>query len=91
MFAKWWRGPEGCEGMIIKCLFQDRDFLAHILIVEANFLIVESEMTKFIELLRVRRLGARERGLGAMARCLKSCETTIYHCGHGLIYSVNKL
>ena len=78
MFAKWWRGPEGCEGMIIKRLFWDRDFLAHILIVEANFLVVESEMTKFIEPLRVRRLGARECGLGAMVCCLKSCETTIY-------------
>ena len=60
IFAKWWQGPEGCEGRIIKRLFRDRDFLAHILIVEANFLIVESEMMKFIKPLRVRRLGARE-------------------------------
>ena len=60
MFAKGWWGPEGCEGMVIKRLFQDHDFLAHILIVEANFLVVESEMTEFIKPLRVRRLGARE-------------------------------
>ena len=60
MFAKWWQGPEGCEGMAIKRLFRDCDFLAHILIVEANFLIAESEMTEFIKLFRVRRLGAQE-------------------------------
>ena len=82
MFAKWWRGPEGCEGMIIKRLFWDRDFLAHILIVEANFLVVESEMMKFIKPLRVRRLGAREcavaRSRADLGQCLKSCETTIY-------------
>ena len=60
MFAKGWRGPKGCEGMVIKHLFQDCDFLAHISIVEANFLIEESEMTEFIKPLRVRRLGAQE-------------------------------
>ena len=49
--------------MVIKRLFRDRDFLAHILIVEANFLIAESEMTEFIKPLRVRRLGARERAV----------------------------
>ena len=58
MFAKRWQGPEACEGMVIKCLFWDHDFLAHILIVEANFLIAESEMTEFIKPLRVRRLRA---------------------------------
>ena len=58
MFEKWWQGPEGCEGMVIKRLFQDRDFLAHILIVEVNFLVAESEMTEFIKPLKVRRLGA---------------------------------
>ena len=50
MFAKRWWGPEGCEAMIIKRLFRDCDFLAHILIVQANFLIVESEMMIFIKL-----------------------------------------
>ena len=58
MFAKGWRGLEGCEGMVIKRLFRDRDFLAHILIVEANFSVAESEMTEFIKPLKVRRLGA---------------------------------
>ena len=61
LFAKGWRGPEGCEGMIIKHLFQDHDFLAHILILEAKFLVAESEMTEFIKPLRVRRLGTQER------------------------------
>ena len=60
MFAKGWQGPEGHEGMVIKCLFQDCNILAHILIVEANFLIMESETTEFIKPLRVRRLGAQE-------------------------------
>ena len=63
MFAKWWQGPEGCEGMIIKCLFRHCNFLAHNLIVEANFLIAESEMMEFIKLLKVRRLGAQERAV----------------------------
>ena len=60
MFVKWWQGPEGCEGMIVKHLFWDRDFFTHILIVEANFLIVEGEMMEFIKPLRVRRLEAQE-------------------------------
>ena len=30
--AKWWPGPEGCEGKVSKRPFQDGDFLAHILI-----------------------------------------------------------
>ena len=51
------RGPEGCEGMVIKRLFRDCNVLAHILIVESNFLVAESEMTEFIKPLRVRRLG----------------------------------
>ena len=61
MFAKGWRRPEGCEGMVIKCLFRDHNVLAHILIVESNFLVAENQMTEFIKPLRVRRLGARER------------------------------
>ena len=61
MFAKGWQGPEGCEGMVIKRLFWDRNILADILIVESNFLVAESEMTEFIKPLRVRRLGAQER------------------------------
>ena len=42
-------GIEGCEGKVIKFLFWDGNFLAHILIVEANFLVAESEMTEFIK------------------------------------------
>ena len=54
MFLKWWQGPKGCEGMVIKHLFWEHDFLADISIVEANFLVVESEMMEFIKPLRVR-------------------------------------
>ena len=49
MHAKWWWGPEGCEGKVIKRFFRDGDFLAHISIVEVNFLVPGSEMTGFIE------------------------------------------
>ena len=42
-------GIEGCEGKVIKFLFRDGNFLAHLLIVEANFLVAESEMTEFIK------------------------------------------
>ena len=42
-------GIEGCEGKVIKFLFRDGNFLPHILIVEANFLVAESEMTEFIK------------------------------------------
>ena len=61
--AKWWQGPEGCEGKVSRRPFQDGDLSAHIFIVRGSSLL-EMQVVMYIY-----RLVHLERHIKRIARC----------------------